>query len=68
MVRAYGAHEAHEKRQRRHKQAFLKAYAQQRERTLLGVDAVEHGCVLEHVRQNHEADVAAPQVAATQRG
>lgn len=63
-MRAYDAHEEHEKGKRRHKQAFLKAYAQQRERTLLGVDAVEHGRVLQHVWQNHEANVAAPQVTA----
>lgn len=36
-------------------------------RTLLRVNAVEHGRVLEHVGQNHEAHVAAAQVAATKR-
>lgn len=34
---------------------------------MLWVDAVEHGRVLEHVGQNHEAHVAAAQVAATKR-
>jgi hypothetical protein len=32
--------------------------------TLLGIDAVEHGSVLQHVGENHEAHVAAPQVTA----
>ena len=42
----------------------IKTIAFKPELTLLGVDAVEHGRVLQHVWQNHEANVAAPQVTA----
>ena len=39
---------------------------EQRAQTLLWVDAVEHGSVLQHVWENHEAHVAAPQVTAAE--
>ena len=53
---------------RGHKKSRQKysAVREQRAQTLLWVDAVEHGSVLQHVWENHEAHVAAPQVAAAE--
>ena len=56
---------AHKKSRQKHsnrKKATKKEHAQ----TLLWVDAVEHGSVLQHVWENHEAHVAAPQVTAAE--
>jgi hypothetical protein len=66
---AYGRRQRRENNDTQHENkdehdAIKKPSASKLEPTLLGVDAVEHGRVLQHVWQNHEANVAAPQVTA----
>jgi hypothetical protein len=62
--REHQGHFAAEAIKNQHKNLAL--VREHRAQTLLWVDAVEHGSVLQHVWENHEAHVAAPQVTAAE--